>query len=236
MKKLDKFGLIHFVGIGGIGMSGIAELMNELGYLVQGSDIKLGINTNRLKKKGIKIYEGHDIKNIKNVSALVFSTAINKNNPEVIYAIKKRIPVVSRAKMLGELMRFKRGIAVAGSHGKTTTTSILASILEDSKLDPTIVNGGIINSLSSNTKMGKGEWLIAEADESDGSFLDLPKEINIITNIDKEHLDYYYNFKNLYNSFKKFSLDIPFYGSSIICLENSNSVIAMPIGVRSASA
>jgi len=222
-KKFNKSDLIHFVGIGGIGMSGIAELMHDLGYHVQGSDIKINSNVNRLLNKKIKIFIGHKKSNLKDVNLLVISSAIQKSNIEIISSIRRRLPVVSRAEMLGELMRFKRGIAVAGSHGKTTTTSILGSILHQAKFDPTIVNGGIINSLSTNSRMGKGEWMIAEADESDGSFLLLPNEINIITNIDPEHLDYYNNIKSLYKSFKKFSSNIPFYGSSIICLENKNS-------------
>ncbi len=218
-----KHGLIHFIGIGGIGMSGIAELMHDLGYKIQGSDKNFNLNVKRIQKKGIKIFIGHNKKNIKKTNAIVFSSAIKKSNPEIKEAIKKRIPVVSRAEMLSELMRFKKGIAVAGSHGKTTTTSILGSILELAKFDPTIVNGGIINSLSSNSRMGYGNWIVAEADESDGSFLHLPHEIGIITNIDYEHIEHYKNFKNLKNSFKKFALNIPFYGSSIICLENINS-------------
>lgn len=222
-KEFNKSDLIHFIGIGGIGMSGIAELMHDLGYLVQGSDIKKSSNVNRLLNRKIKVFIGHKKNNIKGVNLLVSSSAIGSNNIEIKSAINKRLPVVSRAEMLGELMRFKRGIAVAGSHGKTTTTSILGSILQQAKLDPTIVNGGIINSLSTNSRMGKGEWMIAEADESDGSFLLLPNEINIITNIDNEHIDYYKNIKSLFKSFKKFSSNIPFYGSSIICLEDDNS-------------
>ena len=222
-KQYNKFGIIHFVGIGGIGMSGIAELMNDLGYIVQGSDISSNANVKRLKIKGIKIYIGHKKSNVKNINTLVFSSAINNKNIEIIDSIKRRIPVVSRAEMLGELMRFKRCITVSGSHGKTTTTSILGNILEEAKYDPTIVNGGIINSLSSNTKMGKGKWMIAEADESDGSFLKLPKEINIITNIDYEHMEYYKNFTKLYKSFKEFALNTPLGGCSVICLDNKNT-------------
>tara|TARA_B100000029_G_scaffold10172_1_gene11111 strand:- start:1239 stop:2636 length:1398 start_codon:yes stop_codon:yes gene_type:complete len=224
MKKiLKKINIIHFIGIGGIGMSGIAELMFKLGYKVQGSDLKINENIRRLQKKKIKIFLGHKKSNITEASVIVVSSAIKKNNLEIKFALKKGLPIVSRAEMLGELMRFKRGIAVAGSHGKTTTTSILGNILQKANFDPTIVNGGIINSLSSNSRMGNGEWMIAEADESDGSFLHLPNEINIITNIDEEHMEYFKNFKNLLNSFKKFSSNIPFYGSSIICLENDNT-------------
>ncbi|PPR42648.1 MAG: UDP-N-acetylmuramate--L-alanine ligase, partial [Alphaproteobacteria bacterium MarineAlpha5_Bin11] len=222
-KEPKKLGRIHFVGIGGIGMSGIAELMHKSGYFVQGSDININSNVRRLKSKGVKIFYKHNNKNISNATVVVFSSAIKKNNPEIVEALKRRIPLVSRAEMLGELMKFKRGIAIAGSHGKTTTTSILGGILEEASLDPTIVNGGIINSLHSNSRMGKGEWMVVEADESDGSFLYLPNEINIITNIDFEHLDYYNKFENLYDSFKKFSSQIPFYGSTIICLEDKNT-------------
>ena len=219
-EKINKFGYIHFIGIGGIGMSGIAELMKNLGYFVQGSDILSNSNTIRLEKKGIKVLIGHNKRYVHNVSAVIFSSAVKKNNPEILEAIKQKIPVVSRAEMLGELMRFKRGIAIAGSHGKTTTTSILANILEEAKFDPTFVNGGIVNSVLSNSKMGNGEWMVAEADESDGSFLKLPNEINIITNIDIEHLDYYKNFNKLFLSFKKFSSSVPFYGCTILCLDN----------------
>ena len=165
----------------------------------------------------------HKKKNIINTNAIVYSSAINKNNPEILAAKKKSIPIVSRADMLAELMRNKHSIAIAGSHGKTTTTSLVGSILQGCKKDPTIVNGGIINAFSSNNLFGLGEWMIVEADESDGSFLKLPHEINIITNIDKEHLDHYKSFKKLMSSFESFATNIPFYGATIICLENKNS-------------
>ena len=222
MKKNNfyKKNRIHFIGIGGIGMSGIAELMLNLGYKIQGSDNNISYNISRLRKKNIKIFLNHHSRNIKNADAVVFSSAIKKNNSEILAAKKKSIPILSRADMLAELMSNKNSIAIAGSHGKTTTTSLVGSILHESKSDPTIVNGGIINSFSSNSKFGSGKWMVVEADESDGSFLRLPHEINIITNIDAEHLDYYKNIENIFLSFKKFSTNIPFHGFSIICLEN----------------
>ena len=171
----------------------------------------------------MNIFLNHKAKNINNVSAVVYSSAIKKNNPEILAAKKKSIPLVTRADMLAELMRNKHSIAVAGSHGKTTTTSLVGSILQECKKDPTIVNGGIINAFLNNNRFGLGKWMVVEADESDGSFLRLPHEINIITNIDQEHLDYYKNFEKLISSFKKFATNIPFYGSTIICLENKNS-------------
>ena len=224
MKKIiiSKKPIIHFIGIGGIGMSGIAELMIDLGYKVQGSDIESNKNIQRLIKRGIRFYIGHKRENIKNISVAVFSSAISKKNIELLECKKKFIPIITRAEMLAELMRFKRSIAVAGSHGKTTTTSLVGSIFDNAKFDPTIVNGGIINSYSKNNRFGKGDWMIVEADESDGSFLRLPHQINIITNIDLEHLDYYKTKKNLLLAFEKFILNLPFYGYSVICIENKN--------------
>ena len=213
---------IYFVGIGGIGMSGIAELMHEIGYSVLGSDKIENDNVKRLKKIGINVKIGHYRKNIGKVNAVVFSSAINPKNPEIQEAKKKCIPIVSRADMLSELMKNKKCIAVAGSHGKTTTTSLVANILESGKLDPTIVNGGIINSLSKNNKFGKGKWMVVEADESDGSFLKLPHQISIITNLDIEHLDYYKTPKKLYSSFETFIMNLPFYGISIINEDDKN--------------
>jgi len=215
---IEKKGIIHFIGIGGIGMSGIAELMFNQGYQVQGSDTSFNANINRLKKKKIKIFSKHSKSNLKNISAVVYSSAIKKNNPEIIASKKLSIPLVSRAEMLAELMKLKKSIAIAGSHGKTTTTSLIGSILEKANIDPTIVNGGIINSLSNNHRLGLGEWMLVEADESDGSFLKLPNQINVITNIDYEHMDYYRNKNNLFSAFKTFATKIPFYGRSIICI------------------
>ena len=213
---------IHFIGIGGIGMSGIAELMHEIGYNVFGSDQIESENVRRLRDLGISIKIGHNKKNLKNVNAVVFSSAISQKNPEILEAKKKRIPIVSRADMLSELMKNKKCIAIAGSHGKTTTTSLVGNILESGKLDPTIVNGGIINSLSKNNRFGKGKWMVVEADESDGSFLKLPHEISIITNLDIEHLDYYKTLKNLYSAFDKFIMNLPFYGSAIVNEDDKN--------------
>ena len=213
---------IHFIGISGIGMSGIAELMKDKGYQIQGSDVTINDNTNRLKKKGIKFFLGHSKKNIKFADAVVFSSAIKKNNPEIKAAVEKKIPLLSRADMLSELMKNKKSIAIAGSHGKTTTTSLVGDILSKANLDPTIVNGGIINSLSKNNRYGKGEWMVVEADESDGSFLKLPHRISILTNLDIEHLDFYKTKENLINSFENFINLLPFYGVSIICLDDKN--------------
>ncbi len=213
---------IHFIGISGIGMSGIAELMLDKGYSIQGSDISVNDNTKRLKKKGIKFFLGHNKKNIKNAHTIVYSSAINKNNPEIREAYIKKIPVLSRADMLSELMKNKKSIAIAGSHGKTTTTSLVGNIFNEAGLDPTIVNGGIINSFSNNNRYGKGEWMIVEADESDGAFLKLPHQISIITNLDIEHMDFYKSKKNLINAFEKFINLLPFYGTTIMCYDDKN--------------
>ncbi len=213
---------IHFIGISGIGMSGIAELMLDKGYSIQGSDISVNDNTKRLKKKGIKFFLGHNKKNIKNAHAIVYSSAIKKNNPEIREAYIKKIPVLSRADMLSELMKNKKSIAIAGSHGKTTTTSLVGNIFNEAGLDPTIVNGGIINSFSNNNRYGKGEWMIVEADESDGTFLKLPHQISIITNLDIEHMDFYKSKKNLINAFEKFINLLPFYGTTIMCYDDKN--------------
>ncbi len=213
---------IHFIGISGIGMSGIAELMLDKGYSIQGSDVSVNDNTKRLKKKGIKFFLGHNKKNIKYAHAVVYSSAIKKNNPEIKEAYIKKIPVLSRADMLSELMKNKKSIAIAGSHGKTTTTSLVGNIFNEAGLDPTIVNGGIINSFSNNNRYGKGEWMIVEADESDGTFLKLPHQISIITNLDIEHMDFYKSKKNLINAFEKFINLLPFYGTTIICYDDKN--------------
>jgi len=222
MKNKNKKIKIHFIGIGGIGMSGIAELMHKIGYTVLGSDIIENENIRRLREVGIIVKIGHNKKNITGVTAVVYSSAVNQNNPEIKEAKKNKIPIVSRADMLGELMKNKKCIAVAGSHGKTTTTSLVGNILESGKLDPTIVNGGIINSISKNNKFGKGEWMVVEADESDGSFLKLPHQISIITNLDIEHLDYYKSSENLNSAFEQFVKNLPFYGISIINEDDKN--------------
>ena len=215
-----KIGKIFFIGIGGIGMSGIAEVLANQGFKVEGSDISENPNISRLRKLGIGVNIGHSIDNIKNVAIVVISSAIERNNIELIEARKKRIPIVKRAEMLAELMRFKKTIAVAGTHGKTTTTSLMATILEKANYDPTVINGGVINSYNSNAKLGRSDWMVVEADESDGSFLKLPATYVIVTNIDAEHLDFYLSFKELKNAFESFINNIPFYGAAIICIDN----------------
>ena len=220
MTKFSKdIGTIHFVGIGGIGMSGIAEVLFDLGYKITGSDIAASSNIDRLIKIGIKINIGQDAKNIVNVSILVISSAIRENNPELIAAYLKKIPIVRRADMLAELMRFKKSIAIGGSHGKTTTTSFVSALLEGAKLDPTVVNGGIIEAYGTNARLGKSDWMVVEADESDGTFNRLPATYVIITNIDREHLDFYKSFDNLLRAFRNFVENIPFYGAAFICTD-----------------
>ena len=215
-----KIGKIFFIGIGGIGMSGIAEVLVNQGFEVSGSDISENLNVERLRKLEVKINIGHSAENINGASIVVISSAIERNNIELIEARKRRIPIVKRAEMLAELMRFKKTIAVAGTHGKTTTTSVMATILEKAKYDPTVINGGVINSYNSNAKLGRSDWMVVEADESDGSFLKLPASFVIVTNIDAEHIDFYKSFKELKNSFKRFINNIPFYGAAIICIDD----------------
>ena len=214
-------GRLHFVGIGGIGMSGIAEILINLGYELSGSDISENANVLRLKNLGAKIYIGHNPNNIKGASALIISTAIKKENPEYVQARKMRVPVVHRSEMLAELMRLKQSIAVGGTHGKTTTTSLVAHALMKGNLEPTVINGGIINSLGTNAHFGKGKWLVAEADESDGTFTRLPASIAVVTNMDAEHLDHYGNFDSIKKAFKLFIQNIPFYGCAILCTDHS---------------
>lgn len=221
MRKLPiDIGIIHFVGIGGIGMSGIAETLHNLQYDIQGSDISESPNVGRLRQLGIKVSIGQKAQNIENVSIVVVSTAINCNNAELKAAKKLQIPIVHRAEMLGELMRLKWSIACAGTHGKTTTTSLVAAILDAAKLDPTVINGGIINSYGTNARIGAGDWMVVEADESDGTFNKLPATIAIITNIDPEHLDFHGNFEQLKNAFKEFIANLPFYGFAVVCLDH----------------
>ena len=224
MKKisLGQKDKIHFVGIGGIGMSGLAQIMKNMGFRIQGSDINKNKNTASCLKLGIKIFIGHSSANIKEATILIKSTAIKNNNVELKYAKKNKIPIYSRAEVLADVVSLKKNIIITGSHGKTTTTSLIAKILSDQKLDPTIINGGVINSFKSNAKLGKGDWAILEADESDGSFLKLPINYSIVTNIDHEHIDYYKNYKNLENSFIKFINKTPPTGKSIICIDNKN--------------
>lgn len=214
-------GPVHFVGIGGIGMSGIAEIMLKIGYQVQGSDAKASANTERLEKLGARIFIGHDPANVtEGVSALVLSTAVKPDNPEVLAARVRRIPLVRRAEMLAELMRLQFSIGVAGTHGKTTTTSMVAALLDAGGLDPTIVNGGIINAYGTNAKVGDGDWIVVEADESDGSFLRLKSTVGIVTNIDPEHLDHYGDFDGVRKAFIDFVENIPFYGFAAVCLDH----------------
>ena len=215
-----KIGKIFFIGIGGIGMSGIAEVLVNQGFEVAGSDISENLNITRLRKLGVKINVGHYAENIHGAAIVVISSAIERNNIELLESRKKRIPIVKRAEMLAELMRFKKTIAVAGTHGKTTTTSLMATILEKAKYDPTVINGGVINSYNSNAKLGRSDWMVVEADESDGSFLKLPASFVIVTNIDAEHIDFYKSFKELKSAFKKFINNIPFYGAAIICIDD----------------
>lgn len=214
-------GPVHFVGIGGIGMSGIAEIMLKIGYQVQGSDAKASANTERLEKLGARIYIGHDAAHVtEGVSAVVYSTAVKATNPELTVARERRIPLVRRAEMLAELMRLQFSIGVGGTHGKTTTTSMVAALLDAGSLDPTVVNGGIINAYGTNAKVGDGDWMVVEADESDGSFLRLKCTVAIITNIDPEHLDHYGDFDAVKKAFGDFIEDIPFYGFGVVCLDH----------------
>ncbi len=220
LKRPENLGVIHFIGIGGIGMSGIAEILVQSGYLVQGSDIKASNNTKRLEKLGIEVFIGQRKSNILNANIIVVSTAISKNNIELVEAKKIFLPIVHRAEMLGELMRLKQSIAIAGTHGKTTTTSLIAKMIEENGMDPTIINGGIISSLDSNARMGKGDWMVVEADESDGSFTKLNPTAAVITNIDLEHLDFHKNEKNLELAFFNFLSSIPFYGFICLCTDH----------------
>ena len=219
---LAKNELIHFVGIGGIGMSGLALIMNELGYKVQGSDIAYNRNIERLRKKKIKIFLNHKKENVKKTTMLVISSAIKKNNPEVVEATKKDLPIYTRGDMLGHIVSFMRNVVVTGSHGKTTTTSLVSSIFTSGNLDPTIINGGVLNSFGNSAKLGKSNWCVTESDESDGSFLKIPFTYSILTNLDSEHLDFYKNLNNLKKSFIKFIEKIPSVGKGFICNDNRN--------------
>ncbi len=219
---------IHFIGIGGIGMSGIAEVLLTLGYKISGSDQKRSPITIRLAKKGAKIFYGHKAAHVENSHVVVISSAVRPTNPEWVAASEKGIPVIRRAEMLAELMRLKYGIAVAGSHGKTTTTSLIAHILYKAKLDPTLVIGGRVKSFRSNAKLGKGEFLVAEADESDGSFMKLSPTIAVITNIDPEHMDHYQDFNELKQTFIHFANKVPFYGAVVACLNHPTVLEIIP--------
>ncbi|MDX2073636.1 MAG: UDP-N-acetylmuramate--L-alanine ligase [Alphaproteobacteria bacterium] len=213
-------GILHFVGIGGIGMSGIAEVLHNLGYKVQGSDSQASYNTKRLEDLGIRVFVGHESAHIGQASVVVISSAIKADNPELMAAREHRIPVVRRAEMLAELMRFKIAIAVAGTHGKTTTTALTAAMLEAGGFTPTVINGGIINARGTNAYLGKGEWMVVEADESDGTFTRLPASIGIITNIDPEHLDHYGSFEAAKAAFATFLTNLPFYGFAVLCTDH----------------
>jgi len=213
-------GPIHFVGIGGIGMSGIAEVLWNLGYKVQGSDVSSGATVERLKSLGIPIYIEHEAANIGEAAVVVVSTAIKAGNPEVDAARVRRIPVVKRAEMLAELMRLKSAIAIGGTHGKTTTTSLVAAVLDEAGLDPTVINGGIINALGANAYLGGGDWMVVEADESDGAFLKLPSTVAVVTNIDPEHLDHWVDFESIRAAFRTFVENIPFYGFAVVCADH----------------
>ena len=211
---------IHFIGIGGIGMSGLAQVMNTLGFKIQGSDISRSKNVERCKKIGIKIFSSHNKKNINNCTIIVKSSAIRNNNSEIIEAKKRKLIILKRGEMLAHVVSLKKNIVIAGSHGKTTTTSLISKILSEAKLDPTIINGGVINSLNSNARLGKSDWAVLESDESDGSFLNLPINYSVVTNIDKEHIDFYKNFNNLKNSFIKFLNKTPAAGKAFVCIDD----------------
>ncbi|HSV30350.1 MAG TPA: UDP-N-acetylmuramate--L-alanine ligase [Candidatus Omnitrophota bacterium] len=213
-------GTIHFVGIGGIGMSGIAEILHNLGYTVQGSDIADNYNVERLRKKGMKIAIGHVAENLGDARVVVISSAVKADNPEVTAARAKMVPVVRRAEMLAELMRLKNAIAIGGTHGKTTTTSLIAALLDTAQMDPTVINGGIINAYGTNARLGASEWMVVEADESDGSFTKLPSTAVIVTNIDPEHMDHYGSFDRLRDAFRTFVENIPFYGFAACCIDH----------------
>jgi len=220
MKLPRDIGPVHFIGIGGIGMSGIAEVMMNLGYTVQGSDQTDSANVKRLRDKGVKISIGHSAGNLDSAQVVVISSAIKSDNPELIAARAQRLPVVRRAEMLAELMRLKSCVAIAGTHGKTTTTSMVAALLDAGGFDPTVINGGIINAYGTNARLGAGDWMVVEADESDGTFLKLPADIAVVTNVDPEHLDYFKTFDAVQDAFRAFVENVPFYGFSVMCTDH----------------
>src|SRR5437763_12495392 len=220
MRLPREIGPIHFVGIGGIGMSGIAEVLCNLGYTVQGSDASESANVHRLRDKGITITVGHKAEHVDGADVVVVSTAIKRDNPELMAARAQRIPVVRRAEMLAELMRLKSCVAIAGTHGKTTTTTMVATLLDAGGLDPTVINGGIINAYGSNARLGAGDWMVVEADESDGTFLKLPSDVVIVTNIDPEHLDHFKTFEAVQDAFRNFVENLPFYGFAVMCTDH----------------
>ena len=214
--------VIHFIGIGGIGMSGLAQIMKNMGFTIQGSDLSRNKNTERLIKSGVKIFFRHDKKNLNKATMVVISSAIKRNNKELKAAKYKKLSIFKRGDMLANIVALKKNIIIAGSHGKTTTTSLVANILLEAGLDPTIINGGVINSVRNNAQLGKSEWAVIESDESDGSFLKLPVTYSIVTNVDKEHLDYYGSFEKLKKSFSKFIEKTPSFGKSFVCIDNKN--------------
>ena len=218
--ELAKTELIHFIGIGGIGMSGLSLIMKGKGFKVQGSDLFFNKNIERLKREKIKIFIGQKKQNIKNATIIVVSSAIKKNNPEIVEAKRKNLPIITRGKMLAHIVSLTKNIVVVGSHGKTTTTSLVTSIFQKTKLDPTVINGGVINSIKNTAKLGKSDWSILEADESDGSFVHIPPSYSIITNIDREHMDFYKSIKDLKNYFKQFIEKVPSFGKSFICIDD----------------
>jgi len=220
MKLPSGLGSIHFIGIGGIGMSGIAEVLNNLGYSVQGSDVADSANVKRLREAGIKVMVGHDAANVDDAAVVVVSSAIRRDNPELVAARAKRLPVVRRAEMLAELMRLKSCVSIAGTHGKTTTTSLVATLLDAGNFDPTVINGGIINAYGTNARLGDGTWMVVEADESDGTFLKLPTEVAVVTNIDPEHLDHFKTFDKVQEAFEAFVENLPFYGFAVMCIDH----------------
>jgi UDP-N-acetylmuramate--alanine ligase len=220
MKLPPDIGPIHFIGIGGIGMSGIAEVLVNLGYTVQGSDASENANVKRLREKGANIAVGHAANNLGEAEVVVVSTAIKRDNPELVAARAKRVPVVRRAEMLAELMRLKSCVAIAGTHGKTTTTSLVATLLEAGDFDPTVINGGIIEAYGTNARLGGGDWMVVEADESDGTFLKLPADIAIVTNVDPEHLDHFKTFEAVQEAFRSFVENLPFYGFAVMCTDH----------------
>jgi UDP-N-acetylmuramate--alanine ligase len=221
-------GIIHFVGIGGIGMSGIAEILHNLGYKVQGSDAAEGANVKRLQKLGIRTFVGHRAENLGDAEVVVVSSAVKADNPEVADARARLIPVVRRAEMLGELMRLKWSVAIGGTHGKTTTTSMVGAMLDAADIDPTVINGGIINAYGTNARLGAGEWMVVEADESDGTFTKLPATIAVVTNIDPEHMDHYGDFDSLRRAFDAFVQNVPFYGFAILCIDHPEVQAMIP--------
>jgi UDP-N-acetylmuramate--alanine ligase len=220
MKLPRNIGPVHFVGIGGIGMSGIAEVLVNLNYTVTGSDVAENANVKRLRDKGVKIAIGHKAENIDGADVVVISSAIKRDNPELVEARAKRLPVVRRAEMLAELMRLKSCVAIAGTHGKTTTTSLVAALLDAGGFDPTVINGGIINAYGTNARLGAGDWMVVEADESDGTFLKLPADVAIVTNIDPEHLDHFHTYEAVQDAFRNFIENIPFYGFAVMCTDH----------------